>query len=170
MIQGLRDVAVLPDPVGGVDSERVLPNGLRVGRMRIPLGVIAIIYESRPNVTIDAAALCVKAGNAVILRGGSEAFRTNRELGEELRGAVRISFANYWSLFGSGVFNLTNREEDPTLESDGFDPIRTRLGVAYQDDCLELGVTWRRDYITSGDAERGDTFQFYFSLRNLGFR
>ena len=89
---------------------------------------------------------------------------------EELRGAVRISFANYWSLFGSGVFNLTNREEDPTLESDGFDPIRTRLGVAYQDDCLELGVTWRRDYITSGDAERGDTFQFYFSLRNLGFR
>ena len=72
---------------------------------------------------------------------------------EELRGAVRISFANYWSLFGSGVFNLTNREEDPTLESDGFDPIRTRLGVAYQDDCLELGVTWRRDYITSGDAD-----------------
>ncbi len=89
---------------------------------------------------------------------------------EELRGAVRVAFANYWSVFGSGVFNLTNRREDPTFESDGFDPIRTRLGVAYQDDCLELGVTWRRDYITSGDAERGDTFQFYFSLRNLGFR
>ena len=89
---------------------------------------------------------------------------------EELRGAVRVAFANYWSVFGSGVFNLTNREEDPTLSSDGFDPIRTRLGIAYQDDCLELGVTWRRDYITSGDAERGDTFQFYFSLRNLGFR
>ena len=89
---------------------------------------------------------------------------------EELRGAVRVAFANYWSLFGSGVFNLTDREEDPTLASDGFDPIRTRLGIAYQDDCLELGVTWRRDYITAGDAERGDTFQFYFSLRNLGFR
>ncbi|MBO6767768.1 MAG: LPS-assembly protein LptD [Erythrobacter sp.] len=89
---------------------------------------------------------------------------------EELRGAVRVAFANYWSLFGSGVFNLTDREEDPTFSSDGFDPIRTRLGVAYQDDCLELGVTWRRDYITSGDAERGDTFQVYFSLRNLGFR
>jgi len=68
---------------------RELPNGLRVGRMRIPLGVIAIIYESRPNVTIDAAALCVKAGNAVILRGGSEAIRTNRALGDELRGAAR---------------------------------------------------------------------------------
>ncbi len=89
---------------------------------------------------------------------------------EELRGAVRVAFANYWSVFGSGVFNLTNREEDPTFISDGFEPIRTRLGVAYQDDCLELGVTWRRDYITSGDAERGDTFQLYFSLRNLGFR
>lgn len=89
---------------------------------------------------------------------------------EELRGAVRFAFANYWSVFGSGVFNLTDREEDPTLASDGFDPIRTRLGIAYQDDCLELGVTWRRDFITSGDAERGDTFQFYFALRNLGFR
>ncbi len=89
---------------------------------------------------------------------------------EELRGAVRVAFANYWSIFGSGVFNLTDRNEDPTLMSDGFDPIRTRLGVAYQDDCLELGLTWRRDYITAGDAERGDTFQVYFSLRNLGFR
>ena len=89
---------------------------------------------------------------------------------EELRAAVRIAFADYWSVFGSGVFNLTDRNEDPTLTSDGFEPIRTRLGIAYQDDCLELGVTWRRDYVTSGDAQRGDTFQFYFSLRNLGFR
>ncbi|MBX7495348.1 LPS assembly protein LptD [Qipengyuania sp. 6B39] len=89
---------------------------------------------------------------------------------EELRGAVRVAFANYWSLFGSGVFNLTDREEDPTFTSDGFDPIRTRLGVAYSDDCLEMGVTWRRDYVDAGDARRGDTFQLYFSLRNLGFR
>lgn len=89
---------------------------------------------------------------------------------EELRGAVRVAFANYWSVFGSGVFNLTNREEDPTLSSDGFEPIRTRLGVAYSDDCLEMGVTWRRDYVTSGDARRGDTFQLFFSLKNLGFR
>ena len=89
---------------------------------------------------------------------------------EELRSAVRVAFANYWSVFGSGVFNLTNREEDPTLASDGFQPIRTRLGVAYQDDCLEMGATWRRDYISAGDARRGDTFQLYFSLKNLGFR
>ena len=57
-----------------------------------------------------------------------------------------------------------------SLTSDGFEPIRTRLGVAYQDDCLEMGLTWRRDYVTLGDAQRGNTFQLYFSLRNLGFR
>ncbi|HVP28858.1 MAG TPA: glutamate-5-semialdehyde dehydrogenase [Myxococcota bacterium] len=89
MLSGLRDVAALPDPVGEITDSRLRPNGLRVGRMRIPLGVIAIIYESRPNVTVDAAALCVKAGNAVILRGGSEAIRANRALGEELRAAAR---------------------------------------------------------------------------------
>ncbi|OZA93469.1 MAG: organic solvent tolerance protein [Erythrobacter sp. 34-65-8] len=89
---------------------------------------------------------------------------------EELRLAGRVAFARYWSVFGSGVFNLTDRSEDPTFTSDGFDPVRTRLGVAYQDDCLEMGLTWRRDYIDAGDARRGDTFQIYFSLRNLGFR
>ena len=89
MISGLRDVAALPDPVGRVEQTSVRPNGLEVGRMRIPLGVIGMIYESRPNVTVDAAALCVKAGNAVILRGGSEALRSNLALAEELRGAAR---------------------------------------------------------------------------------
>lgn len=89
---------------------------------------------------------------------------------EELRFAGRVAFARYWSVFGSGVFNLTDRSEDPTFSADGFDPIRTRIGVAYQDDCLELGATWRRDYLDQGDARRGNTFQFYFALRNLGFR
>jgi glutamate-5-semialdehyde dehydrogenase len=88
MIAGLRDVAALPDPVGSIEQVRVRPNGLRVGRMRIPLGVIGIIYESRPNVTVDAAALCVKAGNAVILRGGSEAIHSNLALAQELRAAA----------------------------------------------------------------------------------
>ena len=73
----LRQVAALPDPVGAVDKMWLRPNGLQVGKMRIPLGVIGIIYESRPNVTADAAALCLKAGNAVILRGGSEAINSN---------------------------------------------------------------------------------------------
>jgi glutamate-5-semialdehyde dehydrogenase len=88
MIAGLRQVAALPDPVGRVEQTSVRPNGLEVGRMRIPLGVIGMIYESRPNVTVDAAALCVKAGNAVILRGGSEALRSNLALAEELRAAA----------------------------------------------------------------------------------
>lgn len=86
---GLREVASLPDPVGEVVRMWRRPNGLQVGRMRIPLGVIAIIYESRPNVTADAAGLCVKSGNAVILRGGSETIRTNIAIGEVLRRAAR---------------------------------------------------------------------------------
>lgn len=89
MLQGLRDVAALPDPVGRISNHSIRPNGLSVGQMAIPLGVIAMIYESRPNVTVDAAALCVKAGNAVILRGGSEAIHSNLALGEELRAAAR---------------------------------------------------------------------------------
>ncbi len=80
MIDGLREVARLEDPVGAVTRTWERPNGLQVSRMRIPLGVIGIIYESRPNVTIDAAALCMKAGNAVILRGGSEAIHSNQAL------------------------------------------------------------------------------------------
>jgi glutamate-5-semialdehyde dehydrogenase len=80
MAGGLREVASYTDPVGTLGDTRVRPNGLRVARMRIPLGVIGIIYESRPNVTIDAAGLCLKSGNAVILRGGSEALNSNRAL------------------------------------------------------------------------------------------
>ncbi|OYT70021.1 MAG: glutamate-5-semialdehyde dehydrogenase [Chloracidobacterium sp. CP2_5A] len=81
MADGLRELAAQPDPVGEISELRRRPNGLLVGRMRIPLGVIAIIYESRPNVTVDAAALCLKAGNAAVLRGGSEAFHSNQALG-----------------------------------------------------------------------------------------
>ncbi|MCB2047253.1 MAG: LPS-assembly protein LptD [Novosphingobium sp.] len=89
---------------------------------------------------------------------------------EEVRAAGRVAFANYWSLFGSAVVNLTDRNEDPVLGSDGFQPLRTRLGVAYQDDCLDVSLTWRRDYVATGDARRGNSFQVRFALRNLGFR
>lgn len=80
MAAGLRAVAGLPDPVGEVTSMWVRPNGLRIGRVRVPLGVVGMIYESRPNVTVDAAGLCVKTGNAVILRGGSEALNSNKAI------------------------------------------------------------------------------------------
>ena len=87
MANGLRDVAALPDPVREVTKMWRRPNGLQVGRMRIPLGVIGMIYEARPNVTADAAALCLKSGNAVILRGGSEAHHSNQAIGAVLRQA-----------------------------------------------------------------------------------
>jgi glutamate-5-semialdehyde dehydrogenase len=87
MAKGLRDVAALPDPVREITKMWRRPNGLQVGRMRIPLGVIGIIYEARPNVTADAAALCLKSGNAVILRGGSEAHRSNQAIAVVLREA-----------------------------------------------------------------------------------
>ncbi len=88
---------------------------------------------------------------------------------EELRAAGRLAFARYWSIFGSAVVNLTDREEDPSFTADGFEPLRTRLGIAYADDCLEFGFTWRRDYIQLADAQSGNSFRLYFSLRNLGF-
>jgi glutamate-5-semialdehyde dehydrogenase len=80
MADGLRQIAQLPDPVGEMTDLRMRPSGIQVGKMRVPLGVIGIIYESRPNVTVDAAGLCLKSGNAVVLRGGSEAARSNQAI------------------------------------------------------------------------------------------
>ncbi len=80
MAAGLEQIAELPDPIGEISDLRYRPSGIQVGRMRVPLGVIGIIYESRPNVTVDAAGLCIKSGNATILRGGSEAFHSNQAL------------------------------------------------------------------------------------------
>jgi glutamate-5-semialdehyde dehydrogenase len=89
MAQGLVEVAALPDPVGEIIKMRRRPNGMEVGRMRVPIGVIGIIYESRPNVTADASSLCLKAGNAVILRGGSEAINSNRIIVGIMRDIVK---------------------------------------------------------------------------------
>ena len=91
MADGVRAVVALSDPIGRVLGMWERPNGLRIGKQRVPLGVIAIIYESRPNVTVDAAVLCLKAGNAVVLRGGSEAIRSNTALVKVLRAAAAIS-------------------------------------------------------------------------------
>lgn len=91
MAEGARQAAALPDPVGEISEMRRRPSGIQVGRMRVPLGVLGIIYESRPNVTVDAACLAIKSGNACILRGGSEAFETNRILGELVQEALTIA-------------------------------------------------------------------------------
>lgn len=89
MAQGVREVADLPDPIGAVQSEIIRPNGLRIQRVSVPLGVIAVIFEARPNVTSDAAALCLKAGSACLLRGGKEAIHSNTAIAEVMRNALR---------------------------------------------------------------------------------
>jgi len=85
MIEGLQQIAALPDPIGEITNLKYRPTGIQVGQMRVPLGVVGIIYESRPNVTADAAALCLKSGNACVLRGGSEAFHSNQAIAASVR-------------------------------------------------------------------------------------
>jgi LPS-assembly protein len=88
---------------------------------------------------------------------------------EELRFAGRAAIGNKWSIFGAAVINLHSQNLDPSIPANGFQPLRTRLGIAYSDDCIELGVTWRRDYVASGDARKGNTFELHIALKNLGF-
>ncbi|MGL5838543.1 MAG: LPS-assembly protein LptD [Sphingorhabdus sp.] len=87
---------------------------------------------------------------------------------EEIRLAGRVRLARYWSLFGSTIIDLSDANEDPLLVADGYEPIRHRLGIAYDDDCLSIGITWRRDYQPTGDARRGNSFLFRLAFRNLG--
>jgi glutamate-5-semialdehyde dehydrogenase len=111
MVKGLREVAALPHPVGAVTSMWVRPNGLKVGRQRIPLGVIGFIYESRPNVTVDAAALCLKSGNAVILKGGKEAIHSNLILTQVMQDALAEA-----GLPGAAVQVIPSVAREATLE------------------------------------------------------
>jgi glutamate-5-semialdehyde dehydrogenase len=110
MAQGVREIIALPDPVGRVDGLETRPNGLQVGRMRIPLGVICIIYESRPNVTIDAGALCIKSGNAPILKGGRESFNSNEFLVGLMRRALETA-----GLPADGVQAVATSDRDVML-------------------------------------------------------
>lgn len=105
MADGIREIAALPDPIGEVTGISKRPNGLEVGRVRTPIGVIGIIYESRPNVTADAAALCIKAGNAVILRGGEEALNSNRVI------AATIAAAAIKAGLAEGAIQLVDSED-----------------------------------------------------------
>jgi len=127
IIVGLHEVVALPDPVGEVEEMIRRPNGLMVGRMRIPLGVIGMIYESRPNVTVDAAALCLKAGNAVILRGGSESIYSNLALAKVLQDALASENINPAAI---QVVPITDREAVNVLLSleDQIDLIIPRGG------------------------------------------
>jgi LPS-assembly protein len=86
---------------------------------------------------------------------------------QELRVAGRILFSKYWSIFGASVVDLTGKNEDPLSVADGFEPVRNRLGIEYEDDCLQLGVTWRRDYETIGGFRKGNTFSLHLALKGV---
>lgn len=110
MVTGLREVAAMEDPIGRMEDRHTRPNGLEVARMRIPLGVIAMVYEARPSVTADAAGLCLKSGNAVVLRGGSEALRSNRSIAKLLGAAIESA-----GLPGAVVTLLKEADRDAIL-------------------------------------------------------
>ena len=117
MAKGLREVAALPDPVGRVLDERTRPNGLRLQKIATPIGVVVIIYESRPNVTADAASLCFKTGNATILRGGKEALNSNTVIAETMVAAGRAALGDRFPAQAIQVVPTTDREAIPALLS-----------------------------------------------------
>ena len=166
---------ILPSGTGLSDrfSDFVGRTTLRVGRR------LAFVHRFR----LDKDNLAIRRNEIDATVGGRQTYATigylrlDRDIDpaiedlrdrEELRLGGRVRFARYWSVFGSAVVDLTSRREDPLSLSDGFDPVRHRLGILYEDDCIELGVTWRRDYETAGDARRGNTFLIRVALRNLG--
>ena len=130
MAQAIEEIVALDDPIGGDDEMWTRPNGLQVARRRIPLGVIGIIYESRPNVTSDAAALCLKSGNGVLLKGGSDAFRSNRAIAQALRQGLTQSALPDAAADAIGFVNTTDRGAVQTMLglSDSIDVIIPRGG------------------------------------------
>lgn len=136
MAVGLRNIAALPDPVGQVVEGWRTPEGLQIDRVRVPFGVIAVIYEARPNVTVDAAALCLKTGNSVILRGGSDAYRSNRILAEVITGAALEA-----GLPGDCIQFVSSKDRAALIEllqmRDQVDLVIPRGGEALKDLLLE---------------------------------
>jgi LPS-assembly protein len=151
-----------------------------VGRTNVKIGrKLNLVHRFR----VDKDNFEVRRNEIDAIVGGRQTYgtigylRLNRDIDptiedlrdrEEIRLGGRIRFAGYWSIFGSTVIDLTDRREDPLSRADGYEPVRHRIGISYDDDCLEIGVTWRRDYDTAGDFRRGNTFQFRVALKNLG--
>ena len=129
----------------------------------------ATFRRNEIDATIGSQSTYLELGYSKLNRDISASIEDLKD-SEELRAAGRVAFARYWSLFGSGVVSINERANQNQAIGRNFQPLRTRLGLAYQDDCLELGLTWRRDFVTNGDAKKGDTFEIRFALRNLGFR
>ncbi|QAY79192.1 LPS-assembly protein LptD [Sphingosinicella sp. BN140058] len=170
------------------EMESILPPGTGlsdrwsdiVGRTNVKVGhKLSFVHRFR----LDKDSFELRRNEIDAVVGGHQTYATigylrlNRDIDpsiedlrdrEEIRLGGRIRFARYWSLFGSTVIDLTDAKEDPTSGADGYEPVRHRLGISYDDDCIEIGVTWRRDYDTTGDFRRGNTFLFRVALKNLG--
>lgn len=135
-------------------------------RFRLDKDSLAI-RRNEIDATIGSRSTYLQAGYLKLNRNIGPALEDLNDR-EEIRLAGRVRVARYWSVFGSTIIDLTDITEDPTSLADGFDPIRHRLGVAYDDDCLSLSLTWRRDYQPVGDSQRGNSFLFRLAFRNLG--
>jgi LPS-assembly protein len=170
------------------DRESIVPNGTGLsGRWSDIVGRTTVRYGEFVDVTyryrLDKDNFAFRRNELDLTVGSRQTYltagylRLNRDIDptledlrdrEEIRLGARVKFARYWSIFGSTVIDLTGRSEDPLSVSDGFEPVRHRLGILYDDDCLELGVTWRRDYESTGDARQGNSFLLRLALKNLG--
>lgn len=167
--------SILPEGTGLSDRHSDI-----VGRTTLKYGQFV---ELTHRFRLDKDNLAVRRNEIDLTLGSSKTYvsaaylRLNRDVDpaiedlrdrEEVRLGARVQIAQYWSVFGSTVIDLTGRQEDPLSLSDGFEPVRHRLGFLYDDDCIELGVTWRRDYDATGDAKRGNSFLLRVAFKNLG--
>ena len=170
-----RDPSLFPDGTGLTDrfSDIVGRTRLRFGRLvdvthryRLDKDNLAV-RRNEVDLTFGTDQSYIQVGYLRLNRNISAAIEDLRDK-EELRVAGRVKFANYWSVFAATVFDLTSKVEDPTSGADGFQPVRLRLGLNYEDDCLDLGVQWKRDYERIGDFRKGSTLSFNISLKGLG--
>jgi LPS-assembly protein len=125
------------------------------------------VRRNEIDATVGSRTTYVEVGYLKLHRDIDTSIEDLRDM-SEIRAGARIQLARYWSIFGSTVIDLTTRKEDPTSLSDGYQPVRHRLGLLYENECLSLGVTWRKDYDESGDARRGSSFSLRLALKNLG--
>ncbi|MEG3175220.1 LPS assembly protein LptD [Sphingomonas sp. RB3P16] len=137
-----------------------------IHRYRLDQGNLAI-RRNELDATVGSRSTYVLVGYLRLNRNIDQTLEDLRDR-EELRAGARVQVSRFWSVFGSTVIDLTNRNEDPLSLADGFDPVRHRLGVQYEDDCLRLGVTWKRDYQTAGDARSGNSYLLTLAFKNLG--
>ncbi|WP_420139494.1 LPS-assembly protein LptD [Sphingomonas sp.] len=125
------------------------------------------VRRNEVDATIGGSTTYVQVGYLKLNRNIDRSIEDLRDR-SEIRLAARLKLARYWSLFGSTVVDLTNKRDDPTANADGYEPVRHRLGLLYENECMSLGVTWRKDYDPTGDARRGSTFSLRLALKNIG--